>query len=89
MRKLESACWVWRNGKRHAENLRRNVSEAHLIAVADVSEDRARQTALELEIEHGYSSLEAMLENKKIEAVVIATPDKFHARRGRTRCRGR
>jgi len=66
-------------GKRHAENLRRNVPEARLIAVADVSETRARQTAAELEIERSYSSLEAMLENKEIQAVVIATPDKFHA----------
>jgi predicted dehydrogenase len=32
-----------------------------------------------LEIEHGYSSLGAMLDNEEIEAVVIATPDKFHA----------
>jgi predicted dehydrogenase len=55
------------------------VPEARLIAVADVSQDRARQTALELEIEHGYSSLGAMLDNEEIEAVVIATPDKFHA----------
>ncbi len=66
-------------GKRHAENLRRNVPEANLVAVADVFEERARQTAAELEIDHSYSSLEAMLENKGIEAVLIATPDKFHA----------
>lgn len=66
-------------GKRHAENLRRNVPEARLVAIADVSADRARQTAAELEVEHFYSSLEAMLEDKDIQAVVIATPDKFHA----------
>jgi inositol 2-dehydrogenase len=81
MRKLGiGVVGVGEMGKRHAENLRRNVPEARLIAVADVSADRARQTALELEIEHGYNSLEAMLENKTIDAVVIATPDKFHAR---------
>jgi inositol 2-dehydrogenase len=66
-------------GRRHAENLRRNVPEARLIAVADVSETRARQTASELEIDLFYSNLEAMLENKEIDAVLIATPDKFHA----------
>jgi predicted dehydrogenase len=66
-------------GKRHAENLRRNVPEAKLVAVADVSEDRARQTAAELEIDLFYNSLDAMLENKNIEAILIATPDKFHA----------
>lgn len=67
-------------GRRHAENLRRNVPEARLVAVADVSEERARQTAMELELELHYNSLEAMLENKEIDAVLIATPDKFHAR---------
>jgi predicted dehydrogenase len=66
-------------GKRHAENLRRNVPEARVIAIADVSAERARQVATELEIERSYGSLEAMLENKEIEAVLIATPDKFHA----------
>jgi inositol 2-dehydrogenase len=66
-------------GRRHAENLRRNVPEARLIAVADVSETRARQTAAELEIDRSYNNLEAMLENKEVDAVLIATPDKFHA----------
>lgn len=66
-------------GRRHAENLRRNVPEARLVAVADVSPERASQTAAQLEIEHSYNSLEAMLESNDIEAVVIATPDKFHA----------
>jgi inositol 2-dehydrogenase len=66
-------------GRRHAENLRRNVPEARLVAVADVSEERVRQTAAELELDSFYTSLEAMLENKEIQAVLIATPDKFHA----------
>ncbi|MGC1373725.1 MAG: Gfo/Idh/MocA family oxidoreductase [Candidatus Sulfotelmatobacter sp.] len=80
MRKLGvGVVGVGEMGRRHAENLRRNVPEARLIAIADVSQERARQTAAELEIEHSYNSLEAMLENKDIEAVVIATPDKFHA----------
>jgi predicted dehydrogenase len=66
-------------GRRHADNLRRNVPEARLVAIADVAHERARQVAAELEIDHSYNSLEAMLENKDIEAVLIATPDKFHA----------
>ena len=66
-------------GKRHAENIRRLVPEAGLVAIADAAADRARQVAEELEIEHAYGSLEAMLENKDIQAVLIATPDKFHA----------
>ena len=66
-------------GRRHAENLRRLVPEACLLAVADVAPDRARQAASELEIEQSYRSLEEMLACKDLKAVVIATPDKFHA----------
>lgn len=67
-------------GKRHAENLRRLVPEARLVAVADVAGARARQVADELEIEHSFASLEEMLGQKDIQSVLIATPDKFHAR---------
>src|SRR5580698_6015322 len=66
-------------GKRHAENLRRRVPQAKLVAVADVDGARAAKVAEELEIEHSYSSLEAMLERQDIQAVLIAAPDKFHA----------
>ncbi len=66
-------------GKRHAENLRRLVPQAQLLAVADVDGARASKVAAQLEIEHSYSSLEAMLERKDIQAIVIASPDKFHA----------
>jgi predicted dehydrogenase len=66
-------------GRRHAENLRRLVPQARLLAVADVAAERARRTAEELEIDHSYGSLEAMLECEGLDAVVIATPDKFHA----------
>lgn len=66
-------------GKRHAENLRRLVPEARLVAVADVAAERARQVAAELEVEHSYGSLEAMLERRDLDALLIATSDKFHA----------
>ena len=80
MRKLGlGVLGVGEMGKRHAENIRRLVPEARLIAVADASAERARQVASELEIEHCYNSLEAMLECKEIDAVLIATPDKLHA----------
>jgi inositol 2-dehydrogenase len=66
-------------GKRHAENLRRLVPDARLVAVADPFPDRARQTASELEIEKYFTSLETMLACKEVDSVVITTPDKFHA----------
>ena len=67
-------------GKRHAENIRRLVPEARLVAVADAAAGRASQVASELEIDHSFGSLDAMLECKDIDAILIATPDKFHAR---------
>jgi scyllo-inositol 2-dehydrogenase (NAD+) len=80
MRKLGiGVLGVGEMGKRHAENLRRLVPQAHFVAIADAAVERARQVAAELEVESSYGSLEAMLENKKIEAVLIATPDKFHS----------
>ena len=66
-------------GRRHAENIRRFVPEAHLLAVADVAADRARQAAKDLEIDHAFGSLNEMLELRGIDAVLIATPDRFHA----------
>ena len=67
-------------GRRHAENLRRVVPEARLVAIADVAHERARQTAEELEIDKYFSSIEEMFACKEIDAVLIAVPDKFHAR---------
>jgi len=81
MRKLGiGVLGVGEMGKRHAENIRRQVPEARLVAVADVAGARAKQVAEELEIEHVFFGLEEMVQRKDIEAVLIATPDKFHAK---------
>src|SRR5215470_3923987 len=80
MRKLAvGVLGVGEMGRRHAENIRRQVPEARLVAVADPALDRARQVASDLEIEHAYASLDALLEHKDLDAVLIAAPDKFHA----------
>jgi len=71
-------------GRRHAENIRRLVPGARLVAVADVAVARAREVAAELEIEHSFGSFEDMLAHKEIDCVVIAAPDKFHAQAIRT-----
>ncbi|MGO9124378.1 MAG: Gfo/Idh/MocA family oxidoreductase [Terriglobales bacterium] len=85
MRKLGvGVLGVGEMGRRHAENLRRQVPGARLVAVADVAAARARLVAAELEIEHSFGSLEDMLAHKDIDCVVIATPDKFHAQAIRT-----
>jgi predicted dehydrogenase len=80
MRKLGvGVLGVGEMGRRHAENLRRLVPEARLLAVADVAAARAKEVADELEVEHSFGKLEDMLALKGIDCVVIATPDKFHA----------
>jgi predicted dehydrogenase len=80
MRKLGiGVLGVGEMGKQHATNLRHLVPHAQLVAIADVDGARAGKVAEELEIEHSYPSLDAMLENKDIQAVLIATPDNFHA----------
>ncbi len=85
MRKLGvGVLGVGEMGSRHAENLRRHVPQAQLVAVADVDAARASKVATELEIEHSYGSFEAMLERKDIHCVLIVAPDKFHAQAIRT-----
>ena len=66
-------------GKRHAENLARLVPKARLIGVADTNLERARAAAQELEVEHYYDNAEALVTRQDVQAVVIATPAKFHA----------
>jgi scyllo-inositol 2-dehydrogenase (NAD+) len=69
---------VGRMGRRHAENARSLVPEAKLVAVADVDLEAARRLAADLEIEHSYSSVEELVERKDVDAVVIASPSRFH-----------
>ena len=85
MRKLGiGVLGVGEMGRRHAENIRRLVPGARLVAVADVAVTRAKEVAAELEIEHSFGSFEDMLAHQDIDCVVIATPDKFHAQAIRT-----
>ena len=85
MRKLGvGVLGVGEMGRRHAENIRRLVPGARLVAVADVAVTRAKEVAARLEIEHSFGSFERVLANKDIDCVVIAAPDKFHAQAIRT-----
>jgi scyllo-inositol 2-dehydrogenase (NAD+) len=68
-----------RMGRHHAENLRWRIPEAKLVAVADPDPETARRHASELGIEHSYNTLDALVERKDIDAVVIASPSRFHS----------
>src|SRR3974390_2433902 len=64
-------------GTCHAENLRRDIPGAKLVAVADVNAERARAVAADLNVE-SYPSAEAVVARPDIAAFVFATPPKFH-----------
>jgi predicted dehydrogenase len=49
------------------------------VAVADADGQRASRVAGELEIEHSYDTLEALVERADVQAVVIASPSAYHA----------
>jgi predicted dehydrogenase len=64
-------------GSRHAENLRRFVPGAKLVAVADVNGARARSVAAELGVE-SFETVEELVLGCDLEAVVISSPPAFH-----------
>jgi len=66
-------------GRRHAENLRRGIPTVQLIAVADADGTRAKRVASELEVPHHFGNVQDLLDRKDIQAVVVATPSRFHA----------
>jgi scyllo-inositol 2-dehydrogenase (NAD+) len=65
-------------GMQHARNLRGLIPEAKLVAVADADIQRAETAARELELERFLGSAEALVSLPDVQAVVIATPAKFH-----------
>lgn len=67
-----------RMGKRHAENALRRIDGARLTAAASLI-DSERAWASAQGIEFVYSSLEELLENAPVDAVLLATPTALHA----------
>jgi inositol 2-dehydrogenase len=65
-------------GKRHAENLRRSVPNARLVAIADPDTRRAESVARELNVDAFYPTAAAIAAHPGLDAVVIASPPKYH-----------
>lgn len=65
-------------GERHASNLRRLIPGAELVAVADADRARAEVVARGLGISKACGSMEELVE-QELQAVVIASPGKFHS----------
>ena len=64
-------------GRRHAENLARHVSDAHLLAVTDADESARGRVAKDLATSDS-ASVDALLALPAVRAVVIASPARFH-----------
>jgi len=70
---------VGRIGRMHAANLVYLVPEAEVVAVADVRLESARTCAAELGIPHVYDDPLLMLEDSRVDAVVISSSTDTHA----------
>lgn len=63
---------------RHLPCFQRN-KKATLVAIADVVPDLVEQAAQQFNIPAVYNDYQKMLEKEQLDAVVICTPNKFHA----------
>jgi predicted dehydrogenase len=64
-------------GRRHAENLARQVSDARVLAVTDADESTRERVAKDLGTT-ASASVDALLDLPALRAVVIASPARFH-----------
>ncbi len=68
-----------RIGKLHAENLVNRVSGARVLAIADVFEDAAKETATRLNIPTATKDYQKLLSNPDIDAIIICSSTDTHA----------
>src|SRR5271155_2782266 len=61
-------------GRIHAANLARGMPNAKLVAVSDVVEDSAKKLAAEFGVTNVFADYLRLVENRDVQAVVIATP---------------
>ena len=71
-------CGVGRLGQVYARNLRALVSGTDLVAVSDVDEETLNRVANEFEVESRYKTPQALIDDAKVDAVVIVTPTHNH-----------
>ena len=65
-------------GEVHARNLHRQLKTANLVAVADMDVARARELGAELGGAAAYADGRELIDDPRVEAVVIASPDPTH-----------
>ena len=71
-------CGVGRLGQVYARNLRALVSGTDLVAVSDVDEETLNRVANEFEVESRYKTPQALIDDARVDAVVIVTPTHNH-----------
>ena len=67
-----------RAGMIHARNFKGSVPCAKIVAVCDPVPEAAKSAAQELEIDLCYTDYKQVMENEDIDAVIVATPTKYH-----------
>ena len=67
-----------RAGMIHARNFASRIPHAKMTAVSDVSEETGRSAAKELGVDRWYADYRRALEDPQVDAVVIASPTKYH-----------
>jgi myo-inositol 2-dehydrogenase/D-chiro-inositol 1-dehydrogenase len=67
-----------RIGSFHGESVARRLKDANLVAIADPAPGAAAKLAATLDVDASYSDVAAMLAHPGLDAVIIATPARFH-----------
>lgn len=67
-----------RAGMIHAKNFKSKVSNAKMVAVVDTVEETAKKAAKELEVSAFYLDYKKALNDKSVDAVIVASPTKYH-----------
>lgn len=67
-----------RIGSFHGESVARRIKDAELVAIADPAPNAAAQLAAKLDVEHAYTDVAQLLAHPGLDAVIVATPARFH-----------
>jgi predicted dehydrogenase len=65
-------------GRAHIEGWKKLEGEAEVLAICDVEEAKARETAAEFKLPHAFSKLEQLFQRDDIDVVDLCTPPFLH-----------
>lgn len=66
-------------GGRHVNNITKEVAGANVVAIMDIDEARLEEVATACGASHTFTDAQALIEHPAVEAVLVASPDRFHA----------